>query len=85
MLFIEEGLERNDEFTGTGIKTECYFFASAPVTAYTVDLDLDFDFWANCWLYNSSKSNLPKVGLKNLPVSEPESLGEQWIFLQFKN
>lgn len=78
-------MRRNDEFTRTGIKTACYFFASALVSAHSVDLDLDFDFWANCWLYNPSKPNFPKFGLKNLPVSEPESLGEQQIFPQFKN
>jgi len=57
-------LRRNDEFTRTGIKTACYFFASALVSAHSVDLDLDFDFWANCWLYNPSKPNFPKFGLK---------------------
>lgn len=54
-------MRRNDEFTRTGIKTACYFFASALVSAHSVDLDLDFDFWANCWLYNPSKTQLPKA------------------------
>lgn len=77
--FLDGGLQKKDGSTRSGVKTRCYFFASVLVRTDTMDLDLDFVFWANCWLHNPSKPChlLSKVVLENQPDLEPANLGEQ--------